>query len=107
MKYITKMVALLLCSASLFSTTAVAGNVSIGQNIYANEIGKVCGMDGVKFTDIHTPQEWLIIYEDDKLEEEIRKICPKVKEYNPKWSYHLFAFVYEYGRGSGYQPTCK
>ncbi len=107
MKFIIKKIGLLMFSMALLLNVAQAGNVNIGQSIYANEIGSECGMDGVKFTDLHTPKEWLSLYRGDKLQDEIRKICPKLKVYDPKWSEHLFTFLYEYGKGSGVQPTCR
>ncbi|SFZ97872.1 hypothetical protein MNB_SV-5-1398 [hydrothermal vent metagenome] len=96
----------LFVGTTLFATSALAGNVEMGQKIYGKKLKDDCGFSGVKFTAAHTPAEWQKIYDDGKLEAEIRKICPNVKEIDPVWLDHLQAFVYEFGKGSGNEPTC-
>lgn len=96
----------LLLGTTLLATSATAGNVEMGMKIYGKKLKDHCGFSGVKFTATYTPAEWEKIYNDGKLEAEIKKMCPKVTEYNPVWTDHLFSFVYEYGKGSGNEPTC-
>ena len=96
----------LLVSSVWFSSSALAGNVEIGQKIYGTKLKDACGFTGVKFTATHTPEKWQKIYDDGKLEAEIKTMCPKIKEIDPVWLDHIQAFVYEYGKGSGNEPTC-
>ncbi len=91
----------------LIASTATAGNVSIGQKIYVKKLKDACGFDGLKFTTSHTQKEWQAIYDNGKLEEEVKALCPKVEIYEKKWDDHFFAFVYEYAKGSGNEPTCN
>lgn len=106
MKSFTKMVMIVLFGCSVFLTTATAGNVGIGQKIYGTKLKDACGFTGVKFTASHTQKEWQDIYDNGKMGEEIKALCPKVETYNEKWNDHLFSFAYEYGKGSGNEPSC-
>jgi len=101
-----KLLAIALLGAALLSTSAVAGNVDMGMKVYGKKLKDDCGFSGVKFTATHTPAEWQKFYDDGKLVDEIKRICPKVTEIKPAWVDHLFSFVYEYGKGSGNEPAC-
>lgn len=96
----------LLLGAVLLTTTATAGNVEMGMKIYGKKLKAACGFSGVKFTATYTPAEWKKIYDEGKLEAEIKTMCPKVAEYKAVWTDHLYSFVYEYGKGSGNEPAC-
>ena len=43
---------------------------------------------------------------ESKLVDEIKTLCPKVTDIKDAWVDHLYAFVYEYGKGSGNEPAC-
>ena len=103
MKSLTKII---LLGSTLFFTSAVAGNVGIGQKIYGTKLKDACGFTGVKFTATHTPAEWKKFYDDGQFEAEIKRMCPKVTEYKEVWTEHLFSFAFEYGKGSGNEPAC-
>jgi hypothetical protein len=103
MKSILKIIVI---GITLFSTSLLAGNVEMGQKIYGKKLKDDCGFSGVKFTATHTPAEWQKIYDSGKLEAEIKSMCPNVKEIKDVWLDHLQAFVYEFGKGSGNEPTC-
>ncbi len=106
MKSFSRMIMIVLFGCSVFLTTATAGNVSIGQKIYGTKLKDACGFTGVKFTASHTQKEWQAIYDNGKMGEEVKALCPKVENYNEKWNDHLFSFAYEYGKGSGNEPSC-
>ena len=101
-----KLIKTLLFSATLLFTSATAGNVDMGMKIYGKKMKEVCGVSGVKFTATYTPVQWQKLYDEDMLVEAFKAICPNIKEYRDVWTDHLFAFVYEYGKGSGNEPTC-
>ena len=52
--------------------------------------------------------EWEEIMENGKFEDEIIKICPKVKKgkIKPKLQKHIYDFSYEYANDSGNVPSC-
>ena len=106
MQYFSKIIFTALLGLLLFSTTVTAGNVGIGQKIYGTKLKDACGFTGVKFTASHTQKEWQAIYDNGKMGEEVKTLCPKVEIYNEKWNDHLFSFAYEYGKGSGNEPSC-
>ena len=106
MKSFSRMIMIVLFGCSVFLTTATAGNVGIGQKIYGTKLKDACGFTGVKFTASHTQKEWQAIYDSGKMGEEVKALCPKVEIYNEKWNDHLFSFAYEYGKGSGNEPSC-
>jgi Spy/CpxP family protein refolding chaperone len=89
------------------STTASADVVK-GQKLFAKKLKKVCGMTGAKFAAKHSQDEWEAIKEDGKFEDEIMKICPKVKKGFVKgsWQGHIYDFSYEYANDSGNVPSC-
>jgi len=78
----------------------------MGMKVYSKKMKEACGFSGVKFTATHTPSQWQKFYDEGKLVDEFKLICPKITDYNDAWTEHLFAFVYEYGKGSGNEPTC-
>ena len=101
-----KLLAIALLGSALLTTSATAGNVDMGMKIYGKKLKDDCGFSGVKFTATYTPAEWKKFYDDGKLVDEIKVICPKVTEIKPAWVDHLYSFVYEYGKGSGNEPAC-
>ena len=56
----------------------------------------------------HTQMEWEDIYNAGTLADEIRSLCPNVKDKQVKDKYmqHFFDFFYEYGSDSGNVPSC-
>lgn len=103
MKFLLKTV---LISAALLTTSVTAGNVDMGMKVYGKKLKDSCGFSGVKFTATYTPAEWKKFYDDGKLVDEIKTLCPKVTDIKDAWVDHLYAFVYEYGKGSGNEPAC-
>lgn len=89
------------------STTASADAVK-GQKLFSKKMKKACGITGAKFAAKHSQDEWEAIKEDGKFEEEIMKICPKIKQgyIKQKWQGHIYDFSYEYANDSGNVPSC-
>lgn len=89
------------------TTTASADPVK-GQKLFSKKLKKACGMTGAKFAAKHSQDEWEEIMEAGKFEDEIIKICPKIKEgyIKQKWQKHIYDFSYEYANDSGNVPSC-
>ncbi len=92
---------------SLLSTSAMADPAK-GQKIYLKKLKKACGFNGAKMSAMHTQDEWEEIKESGKLEDEIIKLCPKVKKgyLKKKWLDDLYDFFYKYASDSGNVPSC-
>jgi len=79
-----------------------------GQKIYLKKLKKACGFNGAKMSAKHTQDEWEEIKNEGKLEDEIIKLCPKVKKgyLKKKWLDDLYDFFYNYASDSGNVPSC-
>jgi Spy/CpxP family protein refolding chaperone len=102
----TKLLKLVFAAAvamTLTSTTATA-SVAKGQKLYIKKMKEVCGMNGAKMAAKHTQAEWEKIYNDGKLNDELKSICGQgTKE---KYLIHMYEFFYEYASDSGNVPAC-
>lgn len=87
-------------------STSVYADVAKGQKLYSKKLKKACDMTGAKMAAKHTQDEWEAIMEDGKLADEIKTICPKVKEVKDKFIPHYYDFFYEYASDSGNVPSC-
>ena len=105
MKNITRLAVAALLGLTVLSSTASA-DVKKGQRIYLKKLKAPCGMNGSKFALKHTQDEWEEIYEAGKFEDEVKKICPKVKKVREKYIEDIYDFVYEYASDSGNIPSC-
>ena len=92
---------------ALGATTASA-DVAKGQKLYTKKLKKACAMTGAEVSGKHTQDEWTEINEAGKLSDEIKTICPNVKDKALKGKYleHYFDFFKEYGSDSGNVPSC-
>jgi len=88
------------------ATTAVSADPAKGQKIYLKKLKKACGFNGAKMAGKHTQDEWEKIKESGKLEDELKKECPNLKDIKDKYLDDLFDFLYEYGSDSGNVPSC-
>jgi hypothetical protein len=88
------------------ATTTVSADPAKGQKLYLKKLKKACGINGAKMSAKHTQDEWEKLKEEGKLEDEIKKICPNVKDVKDKYLDDLFDFFYEYGSDSGNVPSC-
>lgn len=88
------------------ATTTVSADPAKGQKLYMKKLKKACGFTGAKMAAKHTQDEWEKIKESGKLEDEIKKQCPNVKDVKDKYLDDLFDFFYEYASDSGNVPSC-
>ena len=79
-----------------------------GQKIFKKKFRKYCGFSGVRFARKHTQDEWEEIYDDDKFQEEVKNICPKLKlkKIKKSWWEPVYIFTHEYGEGGSHVPHC-
>ncbi len=105
MKKFLTLIATSLLVASI-ATTAASADPAKGQKIYLKKLKKACGFNGAKMSAKHTQEEWEEIKNSGKLEDEIKKLCPNVKDVKDKYLPDLFDFFYEYASDSGNVPSC-
>ncbi len=90
---------------SLVSTSAFA-DATKGQKIIIKKLKKPCGFNGAVLAKKHKQAEWKAIFEAGKLNDEIVKICPKVKKpLKKKYAKHVYDFLYNYASDSGNVPS--
>lgn len=105
MKKILSIVATSVLVASI-ATTVVSADPAKGQKLYLKKLKKACGINGAKMAAKHTQDEWESLKEGGKLEDELKKECPKLKDIKDKYLDDLFDFLHEYGSDSGNVPSC-
>jgi len=89
-------------------STAATADVAKGQKLFTKKLKSACGVTGAVMAGKHTQGEWEEINAAGKLADEIKTICPKVKDKALKGKYleHYFDFFNEYGSDSGNVPSC-
>ena len=90
------------------STTVASADVKKGQKLFTKKLKGACGVTGAAMAGKHTQGEWTEIHEAGKMADEIKVICPKVKDKAIKDKYleHYYDFFKEYGSDSGNVPSC-
>ena len=105
-----KLLKLVLASAMVLavSTTVASADVGKGQKLYLKKLKGACGVTGAAMAGKHTQGEWDEIQGAGKMADEIKVICPSVKDKALKSKYleHYFDFFKEYGSDSGNVPSC-
>ena len=90
------------------STTVASADVTKGQKLFTKKLKSSCGISGAVMAGKHTQGEWEDINAAGKIADEIKTICPSVKDKALKDKYleHYFDFFKEYGSDSGNVPSC-
>jgi hypothetical protein len=91
---------------SLGTTSAFAGNAVKGQKLFIKKYKESCGLNGAEMAGKHTQDEWESIKDEGKIAEEMKTICPNIKEVKEKFVPHLYEFYYKYASDSGNVPSC-
>ena len=88
-------------------STVASADVAKGQKLYTKKLKGACGITGAAAAGKHTQDEWAEIGTAG-MAEEIKKICPNVKDKALKEKYlqHYFDFFNEYASDSGNVPSC-
>jgi len=104
-----KTIAKIALAATLLLTlgaTTVSADSAKGQKLFAKKLKKACGITGAAMAAKHSQMEW----EDLRgtLADEIKSICPSVKDKAIKDKYmdHYFDFFHNYANDSGNVPSC-
>ena len=105
-----KIVKIALSAALILSVGATTASASAGkgQKLFTKKLKKACGIGGAAMAAKHTQAEWTEINEAGSMANEIKNICPSVKDGALKGKYlpHYFDFFHEYGSDSGNVPSC-
>ncbi|WP_415397093.1 cytochrome C [Sulfurimonas sp. CS5] len=90
------------------SSVALSADVAKGQKLYLKKLKGSCNMNGAKMASKHSQAEWQTLKENGKLADELKNICPGVKDKALKGKYlpHYFDFFFEYANDSGNVPSC-
>lgn len=93
--------------AMLSTPTIATAGVEKGQKIFKKKFRKYCRFSGVKFARNHTQDEWEEIWDDEKFQEEAKKICPRLKlnKIKDAWWEDVYEFSYKYA-SDGVVPKC-
>ncbi|MEA2098537.1 MAG: cytochrome C [Campylobacterota bacterium] len=94
--------------AMAIATTTVSADATKGQKLFTKKLKSACGITGAAMAGKHTQDEWEEIYSAGKIADEIKTICPSVKDkaIKDKYIQHYFDFFKEYGSDSGNVPSC-
>ena len=88
--------------------TSASADSNKGQKLYSKKLKSNCGFTGAVMAGKHTQDEWDEIGSGDNLKDEIKKLCPNVKDKALKDKYlpHYLDFFKEFGSDSGNVPSC-
>ena len=91
-----------------FINVTLSADESKGQRLYLKKLKSVCHMNGAEMATKHSSEEWKELHDTNKLADEIRKICPKVKDsaLKDKFMLHYYDFFKMYSSDSGNIPSC-
>jgi len=105
MKNIVKIALAATLLLSLGATTASADSAK-GQKLYKKKLKSACGFSGADMAGKHTQEEWE--EKQDSLAEEIKHLCPTVKDKALKGKFmpHYFDFFHNFASDSGNVPSC-
>jgi len=90
------------------STTVASADIAKGQKLFTKKLKSACGISGAVMAGKHTQGEWEEINSSANIANEIKTICPSVKDKALKEKYlqHYFDFFKEYASDSGNVPSC-
>jgi len=88
--------------------TVASASPDKGKKLYMKKLKSACGISGGAMAGKHTVDEWSELNDAGKIADEIKVICPKVKDGALKGKYleHYFDFFKEFGSDSGNVPSC-
>ena len=93
---------------SLITVSTLSADVVKGQKLYMKKLKSKCNVSGSVIAGKHTESEWEDIRNSNKMKEEIKLLCPSVKDKSLKDKYikHYYDFFKEYSSDSGNVPSC-
>lgn len=106
MKKIFVSLSIVCLGLTLFSTNLHASTVK-GKILYAKVLKEPCGFTGDVMGKKHTMNEWRTFYNNSKLNEAIKQICPKAPFIeSDKDLTNLYHFLNSFASDSGNVPSC-
>jgi hypothetical protein len=91
---------------ALTSPSIVEANAIKGQKLFIKQYKESCGMSGAVMAGKHTQDEWEALNDAGKLEEEMKTLCPNIKDVKESYLPHMYDFFYKYASDSGNVPSC-
>jgi len=83
------------------------GNAAAGKNIFKYVLKTDCGINGHKFANKYSQEEWEEIAELNKFKKTLFETCPNVKNYyQDKWTVDLYKFFHEMSNDEDGIPEC-
>lgn len=107
MKKILYSVFSIVFSIALLSTNLNASTVK-GKIFYSNNLKDLCGYNGEIMGKKYTVAEWKTIYNNNKLNETIKALCPKAPLIDSEKDLtNLYHFLSSFASDSGNVPSCN
>ena len=94
------------CVAFCLFQTPLLANSDKGLEVFKKEIRKTCGFSGNVMAKKHTQQEWQVIYEAGKLNDELIAFCGNLKPIKKNSLVDIYDFLYNYASDSGNNALC-
>ena len=96
-----------LVGLSLVGATLSADSAK-GQKLYKKKLKSACGFSGAAMAAKHTQDEWDEINDAGKMKDEIKTLCPSVKDKALKSKYlgNYYDFFHNFASDSGNVPSC-
>lgn len=91
---------------ALSTPVLMQANAIKGQKLFIKKYKESCGFTGGVMAGKHTQDEWEALNDNGEIENEMKKICPKIDDVKDKYIPHLYDFYYKYASDSGNVPSC-
>lgn len=91
---------ILLCALCLTFSATLASE-GRGQRMFDQNLKKACGINGFEVARKHTQTEWTAIYENQKLNDEMKIYCPEAKDFKSDYVRDVYEFMYAAAKDSG------
>ena len=105
-----KIINIVLTASVLLSIGGLSLNAdaSKGQRLYLKKLKYICGMNGAEMAVRHSTAQWEKLQKANNIADEIKTICPKVKDsaIKDKFMIHYYDFFKMYSNDSGNIPSC-
>jgi len=103
-----KLLTALMVVGILVAPASLMADAIKGQKYFTKKLKSSCGISGAALAGKHTQEDWKEVNEAGKLKDEIKAICPNVKDsaLKDKYMQHYYDFLFEYASDSGNVPAC-
>ena len=91
---------------ALATPSIMQANAIKGQKLFIKKYKEACGFNGAVMAGKHTQDEWEAFNDAGSLEEEMKTLCPNIKDVKDSYLPHMYDFFYKYASDSGNVPSC-